>query len=222
MKIFMALLRLHVGRQLRCPSFWIAFSFPLILIFSLGIFSPKEQEGTLVIGILIEADTPYTQAFFEKLTEMETPPVSFIRADHREQLDEMVASSVWECGYILPEDFEARLERGDYQQLFTRVVSPSTKMQALSNASISAALLSFVKDDVAAAYLDEKDIVSKEPFFRFLESSTLSAAPFRQHLILKQSRVLFLKAIQCSNWKALCAALLPSGCSCTLFWLLPV
>lgn len=101
MKIFMALLRLHVGRQLRRPSFWIAFSFPLILIFSLGIFSPKEQEGTLVIGILIEADTLYTQAFFEKLTEMETPPVSFIRADHREQLDEMVASSAWECGYIL-------------------------------------------------------------------------------------------------------------------------
>lgn len=51
-------------------------------------------------------------------------------------------------------------------------------MQALSNASVSAALLSFVKDDVAAAYLDEKDIVSKETFFRFLESSTLSARPF--------------------------------------------
>ena len=178
MKMFMALFRLHIGRQLRRLSFWVAFCLPLLLLLCLAVFSPKEQENTLIVGIWAEAESPSSQAFFEKLKAMETPPVSFVQAEHRDQMEEMVASSVWECGYILPEDFEARLERGNYQQIFTRMVSPSTKMQMLSNTSVSAAFLSFVKDDVAASYLEKNNIVSRETFFRLLENKTLSALPF--------------------------------------------
>lgn len=178
MKTFLFLSGLHIRRIFRKPSFVAALLLPVLLLVALGLFRPKADESTLLVGIYPQTPSAKTELFMEALSEIQNPPVSFVRAESLSQLEDLVAAARWECGYILPADFDARLASGEFEQIITRVTSPATTMEMLSNTSVSAALLSLATQQVAEGYLDEAGIVSEEEFLSLLESGRIDAPPF--------------------------------------------
>ncbi len=178
MKQFSILLRLQLRRMLRRPSFFAALLLPLLLLLLAGLFLPRSQEATVQVGVLLEEHSPLAEEFYEILLALETPPVQFVRAESREQLEEMVAATLWECAYVLPAGFTERVARYDLSEIFTRVSSPASSMQILSNAALQAALLDLIGDDVAAQYLSGMHVIKREDFFALIDAGTIQTADF--------------------------------------------
>lgn len=180
MRAWVVLTRVRLARWLARPSFWASFLLPVALIAVMGAALNANAQGeSLVVGVYFPAQSDaMAEDFMNALAKVEVPPVTFVRAESRAQLEEMVAATAWECGYILPEDMAQRITAGTFTGVFERVTSPATSMQVLANTAMSSALLSLADVDVAASFLEGKGVMTRDEFLSYVEDGTLSAAPF--------------------------------------------
>ncbi|MGI6028264.1 MAG: hypothetical protein ACOX81_02495 [Candidatus Heteroscillospira sp.] len=102
--------------------------------------------------------------------------VSFIPTDE-DSLRRNVASGKWECGFILREDFDKRVEKQRWPRLFTLVRGESSTVDALVSEAVSAAMLVMVSPEIGEDYLKEKGVPAPEEGWILEESLRMEIEP---------------------------------------------
>ncbi len=168
MSYFRALIRLQLKRFLRQKAFLIClFLMPLLGIF-MGVLFPASSVGnTLKVGILLPADSGKSEQIWRRLLTCSDEQTEFIRADSENQVREQVAARVWECGYLFAQNFDARLDRGDYKGIITRVMSPAS-MTLFTSWTVVSALFEVCAPHLAMDFLKSRDLLTQAEAGAFL------------------------------------------------------
>ncbi len=175
MKFFFTALRIHLMRFLRHASTLVCLLLPC-LVAVLGLVLPPEQQTTdaITVGVYYAdaADTDSLAAAL--LEELQTYPFSedstnasvpiyFVRAAAREDVAENVAAGVWECGYLLPDDFGRRIAESEYRGLIARVASPASSLAPVIDDAVSGALLKISSPYIATSFLGNTGLLEDIP-----------------------------------------------------------
>lgn len=102
--------------------------------------------------------------------------VEFIETDE-ETLYRNVVSGKYECGFVLRDDFDARIDKGYYSRLFTLVKSESSTMHSLVSEAVSSAMLTMVAEDIGREYLLEIGASAPEDGWILEDSLRLEIVP---------------------------------------------
>lgn len=160
MRFFLAGLGLHLRRLVRRPAVAAcllalpALSLVLGLLLGPGGANPA-RVGVVLPGLAAPAGTAEAnraETFWQALEAYNSDTLQFIQAPDADTLEQLVAAGVWECGYLLPEDLDARAAAGRYGRLVTRLDGPANTLAGLADWPIEAALLQACAPDIALAY----------------------------------------------------------------------
>lgn len=157
---FCAALRLQLLRLLHRPALLACLLAMPALALLLGLLLPHTTTAApLRVGVLLPQGSANAAQLWQSLATQADESLQFEQAETRDELEAMVAATAWECGYILPDDFDARVAAGRYSRLLTRVDSPATSTTSLVDWAMTAALLELCAPDLTLAYLDRAGIV---------------------------------------------------------------
>ncbi len=129
---------------------------------AVGIAFPPQQDARILnVGILLPATSPRAEQLWQCLLGYSDEQTQLVRAESAEEVEQMVAARVWECGYLIAEDLDSRIEEGRYDRMVTRVVSPSS-IVLFTGWMVTSALLEVCAPSIAADYLIENDLSPKD------------------------------------------------------------
>lgn len=160
MKRFFAGVAFHLRRLLRRPSLLACLlALPLLAVL-LGLFAPAGGgQNPIRVGVLLPQNSKNAPLIWQGMQRYSDDSITYEAAESRAQLEAMVGSTAWECGYLFPEDLDARIEAGRYNRLITRVESPATSTAFLVDYNVMACLLDACAPDIAAGLLGKSGVV---------------------------------------------------------------
>ena len=168
MSYFQALVNLRLKRFLRQKAFLIClFLMPLLGIFMGILFPASSSVNTLKVGILLPADSGKSEQIWRRLLTYSDEQTEFIRADSENQVREQVAARVWECGYLFAQNFDDRIDRGDYKGIITRVMSPAS-MTLFTSWTVVSALFEVCAPQLAMDFLMSRELLTQTEAGAFL------------------------------------------------------
>ncbi|MDL2328007.1 hypothetical protein LJC64_05110, partial [Ruminococcaceae bacterium OttesenSCG-928-A11] len=101
------------------------------------------------VGMLLPQSAAAGQALWLRLEAASDADFTFEPAGSAQALEDNVAAGVWECGYKVADDLDARIAEGSYDGVFTRVDAPSTTLGTLTDWVVCAALLDVCAPEIA-------------------------------------------------------------------------
>jgi hypothetical protein len=164
-------------RIVRRKGALIRFLLLPLLVLLLGLYLPRDTDSEVIlVGVYLPEGSPAADELWEALLgRMDTQgyALRFVPALSPEQLADMVAAGVWECGYLLPRDFRERLREEEHRRMITRIESPATALAPLISEAVSAAILAVSAPDIAMSYLERSGILpmlqQSQPGYGFSE-----------------------------------------------------
>lgn len=153
--------------QLRSWKTWFFVLLLPGLIGGLLAFLPQ-QERSAPVQVGVSLPSYGGEGFWTLLEEHSGVVVTFLPADE-DTIVGKVASGQWDCGLLLPEDFQERLEALETDRLVTFYVGEGSTVYPLVREAVAAAVVQLVSPGMARAYLldsgiaDEDTITDMEP-----------------------------------------------------------
>lgn len=149
----------ELRRCLRRRRFWAFLLLAAAAAAALRLVPWQGEEGLVTVGVVLPQGEG--EEFWARLEERGGQLVYFCPADE-EEVVRQVSTSRWDCGLILREDFDRRLEEGDYRGLVTLVTGPGSTVYPLVRETVTAVLLELAAPGIAGDYLADRLGVSDE------------------------------------------------------------
>lgn len=195
------MLRFALRAQLKRRSFWIFLA--LLVVLALAVRGERGEAGTesyAQVGVALPAEGGET--FWQSVDARDTAVIEFVRTD-AETLRANVAAGRWDCGLLLPSDFDERLEDGDYDRLITVVSAPGSALYPLVEEAAAAALMEMIAPRIAADYMllrglggvsTEREALAlagermSDPKHVLIQMETLEQQPLEKLLLIARER----------------------------------
>lgn len=131
------------------------------------LFAPeKERLSAVEVGIVPTG--VHGERLLELLQERSSQAVCFIRTDER-TMDQKILSGEWDCGLVLSEDFDERLEKGKLRKLITVKTGPASTVYPLVQESVAACMMELMSPYIAAEYLEVQGMDSGQVMQQILQ-----------------------------------------------------
>ena len=149
-----------LGRQLRSWKTWLfVLLLPALVWLLLAALPEREREAPVQVGVSLPEEGG--EAFWALLEERGGVVVTFIQADE-DTIAAKVASRQWDCGLLLPEDFQQRLEALDTGRLVTLCVGDGSTVYPLVREAAAACLAELLWPGIAREYLLDSGIAGED------------------------------------------------------------
>lgn len=154
-------------QRLRDVKSWLVLLLMPILVLAVMIWLPKEEVAAPVqVGVCLPEDG--ADELWDLLEERSGTVLQFV-VSTEEQIDRNVAAGKWDCGLIVAEDFEERLEEMDTDRIFTLRISTGSSVYPLVQETVAACAARLCSAGVAEEYLRESAIGLTEESRMFLK-----------------------------------------------------
>lgn len=155
---FLTSLKLRLGKL----TWWLPLVLlPLLVLTAAGLLPPKDVSAPVTVGVAL----PETggEAFRQRLEPRSGTVLTFVFAD-RNTIERKVMAGRWDCGLILAEDFEEKLDSLDTDRLFTLLVGPGSTVYPLVQETVFACVAELLSPAMAKEYLEETGIGGGDHF----------------------------------------------------------
>ncbi|MGN0394591.1 MAG: hypothetical protein ACI4EF_04455 [Coprococcus sp.] len=170
-------LKIFIKRALCKP-----FTIILMLLIPLSailfrILPEKEMTSTVETGIYIETADQYTEALTDILEE-EQDGFIFVICDSKDELTDKVASGIFDCGFILPEDYTEIFINGNTSSKIAMYTSPASMFQYVSMEKLYSSMLKIyapvmTSRFIESAYGDSYESYIKEHFNEYINNNSV-------------------------------------------------
>lgn len=158
MRYFLALFGTFLRCRIRQWRTWLLFLLLPGMALAATMMSDVSTTAPVTVGVVLPADG--ATVFWELLECQNNELLTFVQTDP-DTLDRNVAAGRWDCGLILPEDFEARISEMDFLRLITLRISSGSAVYPLVQESVSACLAQLATPVIAWDYLVESQILQE-------------------------------------------------------------
>lgn len=146
--------------RLRSLRVWAVLLLLPLLICTTHLLLPMEEAAAPVqVGVCLPERGG--EAFWELLQERGGAVMTFLPATE-EEIQRNVASGNWDCGMILPRDFQDRVEQLEKDGIITLRISSASVAYPLVRECASACLAQLMSPRIAGEYLLESGILPDE------------------------------------------------------------
>lgn len=152
---------------------------PLTAFGARALLPPEEVSTPVQAGVVLPKSGG--EIFWQRLEERSGLVVTFHRAA-LSQAEGQVAAGRWDCALVLPDDFEARLDRLETDGLFTLLIGPGSTVYPMVRETAAACVAELVSPGIAEEYLLDSGITA--------EDGLEAVRPRLQEVLLDQDRVL--------------------------------
>lgn len=186
MSFFAAALALQLKRLLWRPATAVCLLALPALVLAVGLFLPRAAHTPVLVGVLLPKNSRQGAVIWQSLESASHQNIQFLASADEGQLKALVAAGRWECGYLLPENLDKRLETGQLARLVTRVDSPATSLGGVLDWSVAAAILNSYAPTLANKSLAAAGVLPKEGAALY---ESLAAKLFAPQALLKMDVV---------------------------------
>lgn len=158
MNYFFCALSLSLREQRRKWQVWLLLALLLLGGCALHLLADRSAEDAVCVGVA--APEEGADRFCRRLQERSGGGLRFQFCDE-DTLKKRVAASQWDCGLVLAEDLDARLEAGDGREGITLLTGPGTTVAPLIREVVTAAVSEEIAPALAGNYLLEQRVVSR-------------------------------------------------------------
>ncbi len=158
MKFVIFGIRTTLVRRLGTFRGWLSLLLIPVLVLTLNRALPaRELTAPVQVGVCL----PETggEEFWELLQQRSGTVLTFLRATETE-IEARVAAGQWDCGLVLPADFESRLGELKLNGLFTLCTGPASAVYPLVRETVSACVAQLVSPTMAWEYLQESGLAA--------------------------------------------------------------
>ena len=146
--------------QLRSWKTWLfVLLLPALALLLPAVLPGPERSAPVQVGVSLPEKGG--EDFWALLEERSGVVVTFIRADE-DVIAGRVASGQWDCGLLLPEDFQERLEALDTGRLVTLYVGDGSTVYPLVRETAAACLAELLSPGIAREYLLDSGIADED------------------------------------------------------------
>ena len=143
-------------RWLRSFRGWLSLLLiPALVLAINGALPAEELTAPVQVGVCLPERG--AEEFWALLQQRSGTVLTFVQATETE-IEGRVAAGQWDCGLVLPEDFEERLEALKLDGLFTLVTGPGSTVYPLVRETVSACVAQLVSPAMAWEYLQESGL----------------------------------------------------------------
>ncbi len=171
MRYFFYAFRLELRQSLRRRGTRLLPVLAVMLTAALLLLPGKPATAVVQVGLAVPEGQG--DALVALLLERSSELVQFVPTDE-ETLDKMILSGSWDCGLVIPEDFDRRLENLDTKRLLTLKTGPGSTVSPLVRETVSACLMELMTPYIAGDYLRQIG-ASEETLEAHLEALSQSA-----------------------------------------------
>lgn len=141
---------IFLKRQFRSPAFCVILCIPVLFaLFFNGI--EKKEPNTIQIGLVWKEIGGLSKEVGESLLEKQGMFV-YKRYEKEEDLKQAVERREVECGYILPEDLEYRLDEKNFKKLIVCLESPATFLSKVTDEILFSSVFLQYSEKMAIEY----------------------------------------------------------------------
>lgn len=156
MKFFFCCLGSDLRNQLRSWRNWLLILILPVMTAALVLGLPKDELAAPVqVGVVLPEGQG--KAFWNYLEQRSDAVVSFVRTDG-DTMRSKVSTGQWDCGIVLDEDFDARLEALDTNQVITFFTGPGSTVYPVVQETAATAVLDLISEDIALNYMKKNGI----------------------------------------------------------------
>ncbi len=153
--------------------------FPLLVLSAARLLPAEEVTAPVQVGVVLPKEGG--EDFWRRLEGRSGLVVTF-HAAGRAQAERQVAMGRWDCALVLPEDFQARLDRVDLEGLFVLLIGPGSAVYPLVRETAAACVAECVSPAMAEGYLLDSGILDR--------AGAEGARPRLEETLLDRDRVL--------------------------------
>lgn len=147
---------LSLGTQLRSWRVWLMVLLLPAVILAAALLLPAEEIAAPVqVGVCLPGDGG--EAFWEKLSDRSDAVTTFLLADE-DTIYAKVSTGQWDCGLILPDDFDSRLKKLDTDDLLLLCTGPGSAVYPLVQETAACVVMELISPGIAAAYAEKNGI----------------------------------------------------------------
>jgi hypothetical protein len=167
---------------------------PLLAAGVMLLTPAREVSAPVQVGVCLPSRGG--EALWEALEARRGTVMEFILADEH-QIDRNVAAGRWDCGLILAEDFDDRLEQLDTDKMITLRISTGSVVYPLVRETVSACMAELVSPYIALDYLKDNEIAPDDSFLLetlgqsdrvLVKMTTPEGIPLEPAALAKQTR----------------------------------
>ena len=159
MSFFRSFLWESLCTQLTSRRNWaLLLLLPLLTFTAARRMPPEEVSAPVQVGVVL----PEGESDFGALLEERSGLVVEFCISSLEEAERRVAAGRWDCALVLPDDFQARLDRRELEGLFTLLIGPSSVVYPLVRETVTACLAQRLSPELAADYLLDSGIAAPE------------------------------------------------------------
>lgn len=156
MKYFWTCLRIAFSQRLRKVKYWLILLLPLLLI-GIRAALPQEQVSAPVqVGVVLPEYGG--EEFWQLLSQRSGTVLTFIETDE-DTANRNIATGKWDCGLILHEDFDEKIQQGDTKRLFVLRVGEGSSVYPLVQETVASCVANLARVPIAQKYLLTSGIV---------------------------------------------------------------
>lgn len=163
MGYFFTLLASFLRCRLRRWKTWLLFLLLPGIAIAASTMTDAAPTAPVTVGVVLPDEG--AEDFWALLQDQNSDLLAFVQTDE-ETLDRNVAAGRWDCGFILPEDFEERIGEMDFQRLLILRISSGSAVYPLVQESVSSCLAQLAAPVIAWDYLVENQIVGAGDYAR--------------------------------------------------------
>lgn len=161
-------------RQIRSAKVWMAILLmPLMILFLQHALPRDELTAPVRVGVALPSEG--AEALWQRIEQRSGTVVTFLRADEGE-IRRQVASSHWDCGVLVPDDFEDRIRQSDTDDIFTVIIGDGSTVYPVVQETLSVCLMELWAPQIAEDYLQSSGIVEEDVIPHQRLEKVLSAA----------------------------------------------
>jgi len=152
MKYFMTAFFTALLQKFRHVKTWLPMLMLPLAVFACLTFLPQE-ERTAPVQVGVAYPEAGGEALRDTLEARSGTVVTFLSADE-DTIRGKVATGQWDCGLILPEDFDERLEKLDLTRLITVCIGDGSTVYPLVRETVAACVTELIAPQMAHDYLE--------------------------------------------------------------------
>jgi hypothetical protein len=152
-------IRSSLVSRLKNPGFYVVVLIVAIVLIAMSRLPAQDVSAPVQVGVVLPEQGG--EAFWELLQQRSGTVLTFHKTD-ADTVDRNIAAGKWDCGIILAEDFDRRVETVDMNRAFTIRIGEGSTVYPLVREVVCACTLQLVGPGIGAEYLLDAGIVSDE------------------------------------------------------------
>lgn len=156
MKYAWTAFRTALWQQFRAWKTWaLILLLPVLLALAAALMPETRQTAQVQVGVVLPPEGG--EEFWQLLRERGDGVVTFLETELPE-LERQVSTGRWDCGLVLPEDFEERLETEETRGLITLYISDGSTVYPMVKETAAACLAALLAPKMALDYMEANGI----------------------------------------------------------------